>query len=56
MGPAMPPPPLAVAMRGAPIIPEADSLFLLAGGLVASGALVALRALRGRRDESGGGR
>jgi hypothetical protein len=44
------PPPLAVGMPGVPIIPEADSLFLLAGGLVACAALIALRALRGSHD------
>jgi hypothetical protein len=59
--PLLPPPPprplmgppmaAAAAMPGVPVIPEADSLFLLAGGLVALGSLVALRSLRRRRDD-----
>ena len=34
-----------------PVIPEADSVFLVVGGLVALGALVGLRSLRRRRDD-----
>jgi uncharacterized repeat protein (TIGR01451 family) len=56
--PLLPPPPPAptgAAPRMAPfpevpVIPEADSLFLLVGGLVALGGLVAYRRLR-RRDD-----
>ena len=44
------PPAAPAAFPAVPIIPEADSLALLAGGLVALGALVGLRTLR-RRDE-----
>jgi hypothetical protein len=57
--PLLPPPPPA-PMAGArapagfpevPVIPEADSLFLVVGGLVALGGLVGLRSLRRRRDD-----
>ena len=34
-----------------PVIPEADSLFLLVGGLVALGGVVGYRSLRRRRDD-----
>ncbi len=57
--PLLPPPPPAPptgrAMAppgGVPVIPEADSLFLVIGGLVALGGLVGLRSLR-RRDDAG---
>jgi len=58
--PLLPPPPPAptgamVAPRAAfpdvPVIPEADSLFLVVGGLVALGGLVGYRSLRRRRDD-----
>ncbi len=57
--PLLPPPPPAptgaVAPRAAfpevPVIPEADSLFLVIGGLVALGGLVGYRSLRRRRDD-----
>ncbi len=57
--PLLPPPPPA-PMAGArapagfpevPVIPEADSLFLVVGGLVALGGLVGLRSLRRRRAD-----
>jgi hypothetical protein len=54
--PLLPPPPPAPPMAaapaapGVPIIPEADSMFLVLGGLVALGGLVGLRSLRRRRD------
>jgi LPXTG-motif cell wall-anchored protein len=41
----------AAAAPGVPIIPEADSLFLVIGGLVALGGLVGLHRLRRRRDD-----
>jgi hypothetical protein len=44
-------PPMASMMPGVPVIPEADSLFLLVGGLAALGGLVALRTMRRRRDD-----
>lgn len=49
-----PPPPAPMAGRGlaeVPVIPEADSLFLLAGGLAILGGLVVARTLR-RRDDA----
>jgi hypothetical protein len=58
--PLLPPPPPAptgamAAPRAAfpevPVIPEADSLFLVIGGLVALGGLVGYRSLRRRRDD-----
>ena len=57
--PLLPPPPpapmgtpsLAAPPGGIPVIPEADSLFLVVGGLVALGGLVGLRSLRRRRDD-----
>jgi hypothetical protein len=59
--PLLPPPPMAppmgMGMRApaafpeVPVIPEADSLFLLVGGLVALGSVVALRRLRRERPE-----
>jgi hypothetical protein len=54
--PPPPPPPAAGARAPAgfpevPVIPEADSLFLVVGGLVALGGLVGLRSLRRRRDD-----
>jgi len=57
--PLLPPPPPAptgmMAPRAAfpevPVIPEADSLFLVVGGLVALGGLVGYRSLRRRRDD-----
>jgi hypothetical protein len=55
--PLLPPPPPApmgaTRMAGfpeVPVIPEADSLFLLVGGLVALGGLVGYRRLRRRED------
>jgi hypothetical protein len=51
-GPGLiPPPPLAGPSSvppGVPVIPEADSAFLLAGGLAAIGLLAAIRATRRR--------
>ncbi len=41
-------PPMAAPPGGIPVIPEADSLFLLVGGLAALGAVAALRKYRGR--------
>jgi hypothetical protein len=57
--PLLPPPPPApaagarapAAFPEVPVIPEADSLFLVVGGLVALGGLVGLRSLRRRRDD-----
>lgn len=55
--PLLPPPPPAPMqgigrpMAEVPVIPEADSLFLLAGGLAILGGLVAARTLR-RRDDA----
>jgi hypothetical protein len=58
--PLLPPPPPAptgamAAPRAAfpevPVIPEADSLFLVIGGLVALGGLAGYRSLRRRRDD-----
>jgi hypothetical protein len=57
--PLLPPPPPGPPMGpqqmappgGVPVIPEADSLFLVVGGLVALGGLVGLRSLRRRRDD-----
>jgi len=59
--PLLPPPPpaptgaAAAPVRGAfpevPVIPEADSLFLVIGGLVALGGLVGYRRLRRRPDD-----
>jgi len=57
--PLLPPPPPAPtgaiaparAPVDVPIIPEADSLFLVVGGLVALGGLVGYRSLRRRRDD-----
>src|SRR5439155_16448428 len=57
--PPLLPPPLApaagarapAAFPEVPVIPEADSLFLVVGGLVALGGLVGLRSLRRRRDD-----
>jgi hypothetical protein len=51
--PPPPPPPTAPqpAYPEVPIIPEADSLFLVVGGLVAAGGLVGLRGLRRRRND-----
>jgi hypothetical protein len=57
--PLLPPPPPApmgaMATRAAfpdvPVIPEADSLFLVVGGLVVLGGLVGYRSLRRRRDD-----
>src|SRR5579875_2318144 len=49
-----PPPPSPMQGRGpmeVPVIPEADSLFLLAGGLAILGGLVVARTLR-RRDDA----
>jgi hypothetical protein len=53
--PPPPAPPMAApqatdASVGVPIIPEADSAFLVIGGLAALGGLVGLRSLRRRRD------
>jgi hypothetical protein len=47
--PPPPPPSAAPALPGVPIIPEADSLALLGGGLLALGGLVALRRWRRQR-------
>jgi hypothetical protein len=44
-------PPMASMMPGVQVIPEADSLFLLVGGLAALGGLVAHRTVRRRRDD-----
>jgi hypothetical protein len=52
MAPPMMAPPSAAAMPGVPVIPEADSLFLLVGGLAALGGLVALRRMRRHDDEA----
>jgi hypothetical protein len=55
--PPPPPAPMGGAMTGAspmasvPVIPEADSIFLVVGGLVAVGAIAGLRSLRRRRDD-----
>jgi hypothetical protein len=58
--PLLPPPPPApmgamaparAAFPDVPVIPEADSLFLVVGGLVALGGLVGYRSLRRRRDD-----
>jgi len=57
--PLLPPPPpaplgavaAARPMVDVPIIPEADSLFLVIGGLVALGGLAGYRSLRRRRDD-----
>jgi hypothetical protein len=55
--PLLPPPPLAPQMAQppmlpeVPVIPEADSLLLLASGLVALGGLAAFRAVRRRQDD-----
>jgi len=60
--PLLPPPPpapiggaltAASPMASVPVIPEADSIFLVVGGLVAVGALAGLRSLRRRRDDEG---
>jgi hypothetical protein len=42
--------PLAGAYPGVPVIPEADSVFLVVGGLVACAALIGIRRLR-RSDD-----
>jgi len=58
--PLLPPPPpapmggmmaAASPMASVPVIPEADSIFLVVGGLVALGAIAGLRSLRRRRDD-----
>jgi hypothetical protein len=58
--PLLPPPPPAplgamaaprAAFPDVPVIPEADSLFLVVGGLVALGGLAGYRSLRRRRDD-----
>jgi hypothetical protein len=57
--PLLPPPPPAPMggmmapspMASVPVIPEADSIFLVVGGLVAVGAIAGLRSLRRRRDD-----
>jgi hypothetical protein len=55
--PLLPPPPpappvaAAAAAPGVPVIPEADSLFLVLGGLSALGGFTGLRSLRRRRDD-----
>jgi hypothetical protein len=50
-----PPPPAPMAQRAmlpeVPVIPEADSLLLLVGGLAALGGLAAVCALRRRQDD-----
>jgi hypothetical protein len=50
MAPPMMAPPSAAAMPGVPVIPEADSLVLLIGGLAALGGLAVVRHVRRRRD------
>jgi hypothetical protein len=55
--PLLPPPPMAPPMMQrpmmpeVPVIPEADSLFLLVGGLVVLGGLAGLRVVRRRDDD-----
>jgi hypothetical protein len=52
IAPPMMMPPSAAAMPGVPVIPEADSLFLLVGGLAALGGLAVVRYVRRRRDDA----